>query len=161
MSANINIMEIPNMDLAYVLSIGPQNVENAYGKLIQWATTQGLMNDQTKMVTIYHDSFKVTEANRVMMSAAILLNKTIEARGEIGLTSIKAGKYIVGSFEIALSEFEKSWTGLFLWMNDNGYEKADRDVFEIYHNNFNEHSKKRQLWTFIYRLHKITRLNEG
>ncbi len=60
------------MDLAYVSSIGPQNLENAYGKLIQWATPQGLMNDQAKMVTIYHGSFKVTEANKVRMSAYII-----------------------------------------------------------------------------------------
>jgi AraC family transcriptional regulator len=42
-------------------------------------------------------------------------------------------------FHFELNEFEKSWTGLFLWMNENGYSKAERNPFEIYHNNFNEH----------------------
>jgi hypothetical protein len=32
-------------------------------------------------VTIYHDSFKVTEANKVRMSASILLNKPVEVNG--------------------------------------------------------------------------------
>jgi AraC family transcriptional regulator len=72
-----------------VSSLGLQNLENAYGKLIQWATPQGLMNGQTKMVTIYHDSFKVTAADKVRMSASILLNKPLETDGEIGLTSIE------------------------------------------------------------------------
>lgn len=148
MNAKIEIKEMPKMDLAYVSSIGPQNLESAYQKLMKWATPQGLMNEQTKMVTIYHDSFKVTEPNKVRMSASILLNKTVEADGEIGLTSIQKGKFIVGSFEIGLNEFEKSWTGLFVWMNENGYKKADREPFEIYYNNFNEHPERKAIVDF-------------
>ena len=148
MNAKIEIKEIPKMDLAYVSSMGSQNLESAYGKLMQWATSKGLMNDQTKMITIYHDSFKVTEANKVRMSASILLDKTVETEGEIGKTSIKSGKFLVGNFEIGLNEFEKSWTGLFVWMNANGYKKADRETFEIYHNNFNEHPEKKAIVDF-------------
>lgn len=148
MNAKIEITEMPKMDLAYVSSIGSQNLEKAYGKLIQWATPQGLMNDQAKMVTIYHDSFKVTEAGKVRMSASILLKKQIETKGEIGLTSIEAGKFIVGSFMIGLSEFEKSWAGLFLWMNEKGYKKADRNPFEIYHNNFIDHPERKAIVDF-------------
>ncbi len=148
MNAKIEIKEMPKMDLAYVSSIGPQNLESAYQKLMKWATPQNLMNEQAKMVTIYHDSFKITEPNKVRMSASILLNKTVEADGEIGQTSIEAGKFIVGSFEIGSNEFEKSWTGLFLWMNENGYKKADRNPFEIYQNNFNEHPERKAIVDF-------------
>ena len=84
MNAKIEITEMPKMNLAYVSSIGVQNLESAFGKLIQWATPQGLMHEQTKMATIYHDSFKVTEANKVRMSASILLKKPVETEGEIG-----------------------------------------------------------------------------
>ncbi|WP_411030440.1 GyrI-like domain-containing protein [Spongiimicrobium sp. 3-5] len=148
MNANIEIKEMPKIDLAYVSSIGSQNLGTAYQKLMKWAIPQGLMNDKTKMVTIYHDSFKVTEANKVRMSASVLLNKPVETTGEIGLTSIEAGKFIVGSFKIGLNEFEKSWTGLFIWMNENGYKKADRNPFEIYHNNFNEHPERKAIVDF-------------
>lgn len=143
--SKIEIKEIPKMDLAYVSCIGSQNLENAYAKLIHWASTKELMNKDTKMITIYHNSFKVTEANKVRMSASMLLNNPVDTEGTIGLTSIKAGKAIVGSFEIGLNEFEKAWKGLFLWMNENGYYKADGDPYEIYHNNFNVHPEKR-LW---------------
>ena len=64
-------------------------------------------------------------------------------------TIIEAGKCIVGSFEIGLNEFEQAWTGLFLWMNENGYKKADRNPYEIYHNDFNTHPEKK----FILDLH--------
>ena len=88
------------------------------------------------------------EHGKVRMSACIVLNKPVEVEGEIGLTSINAGKFIVGRFEIGLNEFEKSWTGLFLWMNENGYQKADENPFEIYHNNFNEHPERKAIVDF-------------
>ncbi|WP_274972062.1 AraC family transcriptional regulator, partial [Zunongwangia profunda] len=72
----------------------------------------------------------------------------VEIAGEIRLTSIDAGKCIVANFTIGVHEFEKSWTGLFLWMNENGYKKADRKPFEVYHNNFNEHPQKKAIVDF-------------
>lgn len=148
MNAKIRIKKMPKMNLAYVSSNGPQNLEIAYQNLMKWATTQGLMNKQTKMLTIYHDSFKVTESSKVRMSACIVLDKTVKTDGEIGLISIEEGKFIVGSFEIRRNEFEKSWSGLFIWMNENGYKKADNNPFEIYHNNFNEHPEGKAIVDF-------------
>lgn len=147
-NSKIEIREIAKMDLAYVSCIGPKNLENAYTKLIHWASTKDLMNKDTKMVTIYHNSFKVTEASKVRMSASMLLNKPIATDGDIGFTSINAGKTIVGSFEIGLDEFEKAWKGLFLWMNENGHYKADGNPFEIYHNNFNLHPERKAVVDF-------------
>lgn len=145
MNANIEVKKISKMNLAYVPNIGSQNLGYAYQKLMKWATPHGLMNEQTKMITIYYDSFKVTEASKVRMSACILLPEPIETKGEIGLISIEAGKCIIGSFEIEVNAFAKAWTGLFIWMNENGYKKADRNPFEIYHNNFNEHPEKKAI----------------
>lgn len=148
MNAKIEIREMPKMNLAYVASIGPQNLETAYHQLLQRATPKGLINEQAKMVTIYHDSFKITAAHQVRMSACILLDKAVETEGEIGLTSLEKGKCIIGSFEIGLHEFEKSWTGLFIWMNENGYQKVDRNPFEIYHNNYQEHPERKAIVDF-------------
>ena len=149
MNAHIKVKEISKMDFAYVSCIGSQNLGAAFEELIQWATPQGLMNEQTKMATIYYDSFKVTEAHKVRMNACILLNNpTIKTKDTIGLTTIEEGKYIVANFTIVISEFEKSWTGLFVWMNDNGYKMADKNPFEIYHNNFNEHPEGKAIVDF-------------
>ncbi|MBX2827713.1 MAG: AraC family transcriptional regulator [Flavobacteriaceae bacterium] len=139
MNASIEIKEVPVMKLAYVTSIGIQNLENSYVTLMKWGRPLGLMNDETKMITVYHDSFKVTSPHRVRMSACMLLDEEMETEGEIGFKELEVGKCIVARFEIGLDEFEKSWTGLFVWMNEQGYEKADRDPFGIYHNDFNKH----------------------
>ncbi|MFN3405959.1 MAG: GyrI-like domain-containing protein [Cytophagaceae bacterium] len=148
MNAKIEVKEMPEMNLAYVSCIGAHNLANAFGKIMQWAGPNGLMNENTRMVTIYHDSFKVTQADKVRMSACIVLNKPASTAGEIGVTSIKKGKFIVGNYVIGLDEFEKSWAGLFLWMNENGYKKAEGNPFEIYYNNFNEHPEKKAIVDF-------------
>ena len=143
MKAKIEIKEMPKLDLAFITQIGHNGMENAYDKLIKWATPKGLLeNENLKVVTIYHDSFKITEPDKVRMSACISLKEKVKVTGEIGLTTIEKGKFIVGHFEIRINEFEKSWNSLFIWMNENGYKKADRNPYEIYYNNFNEHPEK-------------------
>jgi AraC family transcriptional regulator len=143
MKAKIEIKEMPKLDLAFITQIGHNGMENTYAKLIKWATPKGLLeNENLKVVTIYHDSFKITEPDKIRMSACISLKEKVEVSGEIGLTTIEKGKFIVGHFEIGINEFEKSWSSLFIWMSENGYKKADRNPYEIYYNNFNEHPEK-------------------
>ena len=148
MSAKIEVTEIPTMELAYVTCIGPANIPAAYQKLIRWATPKGLMSESTKMMTIYHDSFKFTEPDKVRMSACMIVKEKIMPEGEIGSKALEQGRVIKGSFEISPSDFEKSWTGMFMWMNDNGYTKSDREPFEIYHNNWSEHPEKKAIVDF-------------
>jgi AraC family transcriptional regulator len=42
------------------------------------------------------------------MSACILLNEPLETNGEVGLKMIGKGKFIIGSYEIGIHEFEKA-----------------------------------------------------
>lgn len=140
MNANIEIKEIQKLDLAFVTQIGVSGLPAAFEKLIMWAKPKGLIDHSDfKMVRIFHDSFKFTDPEKVKMSACIVVKEPIEVNGEIGLTVIEKGKYIVGHFEIEPTAFKKYWSNLFIWMNDNGYKKADKDPFEIFQNNFNEH----------------------
>ena len=144
MNAKIEIKEIANLELAYVTSIGEHGVATAYDTLVKWATPLGLLkHPDTKMVTIYHDSFKTTTPEKIRISACITLTEPVKVSGNIGRTSIEKGKFIVGSFVIGLSEFEKSWNGLFIWMAENGYKKADGNPFEIYHNDYRIHPEKK------------------
>jgi AraC family transcriptional regulator len=143
MNATIEIKELPKMDWAFITHIGVDGLDAAYGRLLKWAIPKGLVGANLKMGRIYHDSFKITEPDKVRMSACLLLPSPIEVTGEIGLTATQKGKCIVGHFEIAPHDFGKSWQSLFIWMNENGYKKADQNPFEIMHNNFNEHPEKK------------------
>ncbi|MEQ8909846.1 MAG: GyrI-like domain-containing protein [Vicingaceae bacterium] len=73
----------------------------------------------------------------------VVLEQEAEGSGDIKIMEIAAGKFIVGHYEMGLAEFEKAWTGQYAWMNEKGYEKADREPFEIYYNDFNQNPEKK------------------
>lgn len=139
MNAQIEVKALKEMNYAYIACLGSHELENAFQKLISWATSQGIMTAETKMMTIYHDSLKVTDESKARMSACIITETPINAEGEIGVSRISSGTCIVSRFAIPPEKFGESWAGLFLWMNEHGHKKAEGDPFEIYHSNFNEH----------------------
>ena len=143
-TAKIEVKELPEMNLASVLSIGVQNIDNAYNKLISWGISKNLFpRENVKMISVYHDSFKVTAPNKVRIHACMLLDEPIKTDGEIFPETLPKGRHIVGSYFIGIHEFEKAWQSLFLWMNENGYQYKRTFPFEIYHNNFKEHPEKK------------------
>ena len=140
MNARIEVKEMSELHFASITHIGVDGLEHAFERLLRWSTPQQLLNiPNNKMARIFHDSFKVTSPDKVKMSVSMLLNSPFEETGEVKKESLGAGKWIVGSFELKMEEFEKSWTSLYIWMNENGYQKADKPPFEIYHNDFRQH----------------------
>ncbi|MGW9686854.1 AraC family transcriptional regulator [Flagellimonas sp. 2504JD1-5] len=146
MHAKIEIKETPEMNVAGVTHIGIHGVEQAFEKVLRWANPQNLMKDaETKLGRVFYDSVKVTAPDKVRMSIFLLSDKPYKTEGEIHKFIINQSKCIVGSFEITPNEFEKAWTGLFIWMNENGYKKSPENPFEIYHNDYREHPQKKFL----------------
>lgn len=139
-NAKIEIRQMPEMHLASVTSIGVRNVEKAYEKLINWGISKNLFpGENLKMISVYHDSFKVTAPEKVRINACMLLDKPIKSEGEVFPETLPAGKYIVGNYFIGLEDFENAWNGLFMWMNEKGYQFRSVFPYEIYHTNYKDH----------------------
>lgn len=144
MKTNTEVKKIEKLNLAYISHKGSMDVIGTiYERLVKWATPKGLMNEETKMVTIYHDSPKITDPNNLRMSACIILNKTIKVDGEVNLRTIETNKCIVSRLEITPFEFQQAWESSFVWMVENGYTKSSIDPFEIYYNNAQEHPENK------------------
>ena len=149
MNAKVEIKEMPKRKVAYITQIGKDGLEATFERIIKWARPRGLFTGSgSNVVRIFHDSFKVTDADKVRMSIGVVVNNPVKAEGEVGLTTIEKGKHVVGHFEIEPKEFEKSWDGLFIWMNDKGYRKAERFPFEVYYNHYNNHHQKKCIVDF-------------
>ena len=149
MNATIEIKEITELHFASITHIGVVGIESTFEKLIKWAIPKGFMaNPDNKLARIFHDSFKITAPNKVRMSISMLTDSSFKTEGELHKTTIKKGKCIVSRFEIIPTDFEKSWSALFVWMHDNGYKKRDENPFEIYHNDFRQHPEKKCLVDF-------------
>lgn len=145
MNANIEVKIVPEMQLAYISHQGNIDlIGNVYGRLMQWAYPKGLMQqDDLRMVTIYHDSPKITDSNHLRMSACMTLNRSVETEGKVNLRTLPDTKCVVSRFEIGLDEFQQAWESSFVWMSEKGYKKADQDPFGIYYNNPEEHPERK------------------
>jgi len=141
MNATTEVKVLETLDLAYISHVGKMEVIGAvYNDLIRWATPKGLMEQKNlRMVTIYHDSPKITDPNHLRMSAGMILNTITTVEGRVSYRAFKPGKCIVSRMELAPSEFQQAWESNFVWLNENGFKKADRDPFEIYYNNYIDH----------------------
>lgn len=145
MNAKTAVKIVEELQLAYISHQGKMEmVGNAYDRLVRWATPKGLMaQDNLRMVTIYHDSPKISDPNNLRMSACMVLNSKTSVDGEVGIRTIAPVKCVVSRFEITPYEFQQAWESSFVWMVENGYQKADKDPFEIYYNNYLDHPERK------------------
>ena len=150
MNLKIEVKEMPEMNLAAVMSLGIAGVEPSYSVLVDWAKKKHLFpRENVKMISVYHDSFKVTPPDKVRIHACMLLDEKLEKpAGEVFSETIEAGKFIVGSGEVTLNDFEQCWVSLFLWMNEHGHSMRRTFPFEIYHSNFKEHPEGKMIVDF-------------
>jgi AraC family transcriptional regulator len=141
---NIRIQQQPAMQLVYTRHTGAfDQIGKAYGKLMQWAGPRGLIHPGVKTVTIYHDDPTVTEIEKLRQSACITVDQEVKTEGEFGNISLPEGKYVVGSFEIGPEGFTDAWNQVCLWLAESGYQPADGQPYELYHNNHEEHPEKK------------------
>ncbi len=144
MNAKTEIKKVSRLDLGYISYKGKmEGIGSVYTKLVKWATPKGLINEQTRMVTIYHDSPKITDPDKIRMSACIVLNDPVEIDGEVSLRILSPTKCIVSRLEIRPFQFQQAWESSFAFMTENGYKKSEVDPFEIYYNNAVEHPENK------------------
>lgn len=155
MNLKIEVKEMPEMHLASVMSLGIANVEPSFNVLADWAVKKNLFPEENvKMISVYHDSCKITPLDKVRIHACMLLDEKLKQQeGEVFAETLQAGKYIVGSGEVTLDDFEQCWVSLFLWMNEHNYMFRRTFPYEIYHSNFKEHPEGKMIVDFCIPVH--------
>lgn len=143
MNATIAVTKMPKMNIACVTVIGHLQVAQGFARVMQWATPKGLLHENTTMITVYHDSFKTTHPDKVRMSTGMLVADEVQADEVVGKLTLTPGKCIQGTFEISLPEFEKAWVSMFIWMQEQGFTKANTHPFELIHTDYREHPEQK------------------
>ena len=145
MKKKFEILEMPEMNVIYCRHTGQfDKIGIAYDKLFRWAGARGLLNfPETKGLTYYHDDPKITETDKVRQSACITVSGEVKTEGEIGKMKIPGGRYFVGHFEIPASGFQDAWDSICIALSESGFQPADGNPYELYHNNHEEHPEKK------------------
>jgi len=144
MKTNIEVKEMPEMDLIYCRHVGQfDQIGQVYEKLFKWAGPRGLINQDTKTITVYHDDPKVTDIEKVRQSAGIVVNSDVKPEGEFGKLTVPKAKYAVGRFEIDVTEFEQAWNTMCIWVSESGYQPSDENPYELYYNDPEDHPENK------------------
>jgi AraC family transcriptional regulator len=140
MDTKIEIKQLPELNLIFCRHTGAFNqIGQAYEKLFKWAIPRGLVIPGTKTVTVYHDDPSITSMDKVRQDASIIVHSDVRVEGEIGKSTLAAGKYAVGHFEIRETEFEQAWNTMCSWLTESGYQPGEGSTYELYHNNYQDH----------------------
>lgn len=142
-NAVIEVRVSPSMEAIALNHIGVHGLEQTFDRLIHWVRKKQSYRGNIKLMRMFHDSLRITDPAKVRMSACLLLDKAIEPDGEMQRRVIPEGKFIVGHYEIDMTDYPRAWAGLFTWMNENGFKHTGAECFEIIHNDFRKHAEKK------------------
>ena len=149
MQSKIEIKQIPDIKVLGLTHTGINGIEKTFEKLIKVALPKVIKyNPETKIGRIFYDSFKNTDPNQVRMFVFLTTKEPLTIHPEVKQMTIHKGKYIIGHYEITMTEFAQTWTELFNWMKENGYRKRSDYPFEIYQNDFREHPEQKFIVDF-------------
>ncbi|MFC2126273.1 GyrI-like domain-containing protein [Bacteroidota bacterium] len=142
---DVQIKDLPEMHVAYCRHIGPYNeVGKAFDRLMNWAGPRGLLNfPETQMLAVYHDDPAITDEKKLRSSACITVPSKTKVDGEVGKMDLKPGKFTLARFELKDNEYAEAWNNVMNWFPESGYQPADGQYFEWYHNNPEDHPEKK------------------
>ena len=138
-SAQIEVKELPTMEVAYVRHTGPYQgnpevFKDLFERLCTWAGARGLMGRPgLSLLAVYHDDPEVTEAAKLRVSACLPVPEGTPVDGEVGKMSLAGGKFAVGRFELGPQEYEQAWKLIYgQWLPESGFLPDDRLCYESY-----------------------------
>ena len=89
---------------------------------------------------------EITDESKLRTSMCITVLPDTEVDGEIGKMTVEGGKHAIGHFELDVDEYEQAWKTMYGdWLSQSGYQPDDKPPFEIYHNDPNQHPKKKHI----------------
>lgn len=140
-NVKIEIKTIPKMHLAYIrklyfdLKDKDNIIEHMFDYIIDWGINKGLMDSETKIVGVIHDSLLITPFSKYQYDACITVPNTVKEDGIIGLKEIDEGRYaILNLRNVSKEELERSVFTLFTsWLPKSGYNIDYRPILELYY----------------------------
>ncbi|MDJ0952131.1 MAG: GyrI-like domain-containing protein [Acidimicrobiia bacterium] len=134
----VAIMDVPDLEVAYVRHIGPYQgavavFADIFGRLMSWAMPRGLVHEQSWVMAVYHDNPSITEEEKLRVSACVDVPAETGADGEIGRMLLPGGPCAIARFELGTQDYPQAWFAVAGgWLPDSGYEPDDRLPFERY-----------------------------
>lgn len=137
----------------FVRKTGPYGEASAaaFAALMSFAYSHKLMDKETRMIGISHDSPDITDADKLRYDACITLSQPVEPQGEFSLQTIAGGQYALFVHKGPYEQFDETYRLIFgQWLGQSGEQLRDDPIFERYLNRDPRRTKPENLRTEIY-----------
>ena len=132
----VKIVDMPDLRVAYVRSIGPYTTERllpAFNQLTKWAAPRGLMNDDAKILGVWNNPGSVPE-DKLIHDACITVPDSVSADKWVDVQILPGGKYAIHHLAIRADQMEATWLSFVLnWLTFSDYQPDDRPMYQIYY----------------------------
>ena len=146
MNCSFEIKQIAPKQVIYYRHVGAYDkMGHSIGKLMQWAYPRGLVKNPPLIGANYLDDPDITPTDKLQSDVFLVVDQDVRVEGEIGKYTIDGGRYAVGRFEIAISEFGDAWHAMCRLIAEHGCQSIDGCHHELYLNNPDEHPEKKHL----------------
>ena len=139
LKTDVEVKDMPEMTIAYIRHIGPYQGDSElfgtlFNKMFNWAGPRGLLRfPETKVMAIYYDDPDITDDSKLRLDICITVPPDTEVDGEVGKSTIPAGKYAIAHFEISPDQYGDAWNTVYSgWLPQSGYQPADGPCYELY-----------------------------
>lgn len=106
---------------------------SAWTKLWAQVKAQKLFTKGIEHLGLPHDNPQVTDENKVQYDACLAIHKDAKPTGDIGVKTIKGGKFAVFLYQGSYAYFSQVYNYLFNhWLLNTDYELRDAPVMEKY-----------------------------
>jgi AraC family transcriptional regulator len=131
-----NFIDITPRQVIYIRCVGAYcdiDFLGSFEKLWRFVNLHGLNADNIEYLGIYHDDPTVTEKSKLRSDICLVVDKSIDAEGEIGVKKMAGGKYVCFTYRGAYENLGMAYDYIFgSWFIENQCEVRDSGIFEKY-----------------------------
>ena len=132
----MQIEMIPEAELVYIRRVGPYGLQNiqTMEKLKAWASTKGLLNDESIILGIPWDNPAVIKPEDCRYDAGLIVSAVQQMRDDgVHFGRISSGEYAVFEIDHTAQALALAWSQLFLELGKRGYQlDQSRPIIERY-----------------------------
>ncbi|MCT4614632.1 MAG: AraC family transcriptional regulator [Marinifilaceae bacterium] len=138
---NPKILEIEDKFTIYINikgEYGNPNYQKTWERLWSFVKEKKLFTKGIESIGMSYDDPKLTEAEKCRYDACLVIHKTAVPEGEVGVKTIKGGKFAIFLYQGSYQNLSKVYDYIFgSWLINSDYELRNEPVMEKYLNNPN------------------------
>ena len=151
----VKVKDIPPLRVAYVKHMkgyeDAEGIGEAFRTVFCWAGPRGMIHPDMKVLGVCLDDPEITPKDKCRYCACVTVTESAKAEGQVGIMTLRPGKYAVGRFEGGEEIFKEAYAYMYGdWLPQSGWQPDDAPSFESY---IGEHGGTQKKKKFVFDLH--------